>query len=288
MISQDFDFGSFAYGFWRYTEDQFDLACKMVGAARDAGIDHLDTADIYGNESGIGAAERMLGRIAREAPALLDGATVATKGGIVFGTPYNSSKEYLTSAVDKSLGLMGVEQIDLYYIHRPDLLTHPAHLAETLDGLVTAGKLKAVAVSNFTAAQVEGLKAYLKAPLIAHQIEFSSLHIAPVTDGTLDQAMRYDIAVPVWSPVAGGQVFSGDSAQAQRVRGVIEAIAAKLGRSTMEVALSFVTTFPARTVPILGTRNPERLREAVRAKDLTLDHSDWYDIYEAATGEQLP
>ena len=195
-----------AYGFWRYREGEIDDAVEMLVLARENGIDHFDTADIYGGPNGIGGSERLLGAVRARAPELFDGAVLATKIGIEPGSPYNSSRDYLTAACEGSLSRLRVERIDLLYIHRPDLLTHPGELAQTLDGLVSSGKIAAVGVSNFTTAQVDALSQYMKAPIRVHQLEFSAAHVAPLFDGTLDQAMAHGTAVAAWSPLAGGRL----------------------------------------------------------------------------------
>ena len=282
------DFGRVAYGLWRFNENDFEAGCAAVEAAREVGITHFDTADVYGHECGMGSTERLVGRIRKEAPSLFEGATVATKGGIIFGTPYDSSEAYLREAVEASLRNLQTEQIDLYYIHRPDELTHLRDLAATLDALVAEGKIANVAVSNFRPQQIYGLVRYLKAPLVGHQIEFSALHHEPISNGLLDQAMELDFAVPVWSPLAGGTLFESESRPVLRVREALEAIAIRDGLTVSDVALSFVRSHPSKTVPIVGTRTPARVREAAAAVERTLSRKDWYAIYEAARGERMP
>ena len=278
----------FAYGFWRYREDEVDAAIEMLSLVRENGIDHLDTADVYGGPSGFGGSERLLGEIRRRAPKLFDGAVIATKGGIEPGTPYNSSRAYLVAACDASLARLRLERLDLFYIHRPDLLTHPAELAEALDGLVAAGKVANVGVSNFTAPQVEALLRYLKSPLRVHQIEFSAAHIAPLFDGTLDQAMQRDIAVAAWSPLAGGRLGDLGHPDKARVLEALHRIATRSGASVVAVALAFLRAHPAAVTPILGTKTPERLQECLKADSIALSHAEWYSVVEACRGQKMP
>jgi predicted oxidoreductase len=277
-----------AYGFWRYHADQIDEGVRMLALVRENGIDHLDTADIYGGQSGFGGAERLLGAIRKQAPKLLDGAVIATKAGCEPGSPYNSSPAYLRAACDSSLSRLGVSRIDLFYIHRPDFLTHPADVAGALDDLVVAGKIASVGVSNFTTAQIEALARYLKAPIRAHQIEFSAGNVQPLFDGTLDQTMKKKIAVGAWSPMAGGRLGDGGPAEFARARETLAAVAAKYGTSSTAVAIAFLQMHPAFVTPILGTTKPERLREALDATSLTLSRPDWYAIVEAALGKRMP
>jgi predicted oxidoreductase len=281
----------FAYGFWRYREDEIDDAVKILSLVRENGIDHLDTADVYGGPSGFGGSERLLGAVRARAPELFKGASLATKIGIEPGSPYNSSRAYLTAACEGSLSRLQVERIDLLYIHRPDLLTHPAELAQTLDSLVSSGKIAAVGVSNFTTAQVDALSRYMKAPIRVHQLEFSAAHVDPLFDGTLDQAMAHGTAVAAWSPLAGGRLGGPEAATApavSRVRETLQRISEHAGVPPAAVALAFLYRHPAPVTPILGTKNPARLRDCLKANDCTLSRAEWYAIVEASRGEKMP
>lgn len=278
----------FAYGFWRYGADQVDAAMAMIAACRAAGIDHFDTADVYGGASGFGGAEKLLGAVRAKAPALLEGAVIATKAGCEPGSPYNNSPAYLASACEASLKRLGMERVDLFYIHRPDLLAHPADVAGALDDLVAAGKIGAVGVSNYTVAEVAALTRFLKAPLRVHQIEFSAGFVTPLFDGTLDQAMQQDIAVAAWSPLARGRLGDGGPEETAAVRAVLNRLAAKYGAPLEAIAMAFLLAHPAPVTPILGTTSPVRLKACLAGADITLSRRDWYDIVEAVRGMRMP
>ena len=276
-----------AYGFWKYGGGEQATAMSMMETAREAGIDHFDAADCYGTD-GFGEVERLLGRLRSDAPSLFDGAELATKVGVEPGSPYNASKDYIPAAVNRSLKRLNVEQIDLLYIHRPDLLTHPEDLAATLDAIVAAGKAAAIGVSNYSATQVQALSGCLKTPLAAHQTQFSAMHVEPLFDGVFDQAMANSLEAYAWSPLAGGALFEDAGARAQRVRAALRHAAETLGCSISAAALAFINTCPARPISIVGTKTPHRLKEAADAMALTLDRSQWYDVLEASLGNRLP
>ena len=280
-----------AWGMWRFFGDDVASARRRVEAALDAGATLLDTADIYGlSEGGWGVSETLLGKVLATSPGLRDRFVLATKGGIVVGAPYDSSPAYLTSAVEASLRRLNVERIDLYQIHRPDLLAHPADVAATLTALRDDGKIAEVGVSNHTPAQVDALQAHLPFPIAAIQIEFSPLSIQPIIDGTLDQAMELGMAVLAWSPLGGGRL--GDSPTADprdlRVRSALDDVANRLGISRAVAAYRWIMAHPARIVPIVGSQRPERIAEAFDALARPLPRSDWYKVLTAARGEPLP
>jgi predicted oxidoreductase len=278
----------FAYGFWRYRADQVDEAIAMIEAVRAAGIDHFDTADVYGGDSGFGGAEKLLGAVRAKAPKLLDGALIATKAGCEPGSPYNSSPAYLKSACETSLKRLKLERVDLFYVHRPDLLAHPADVARALDDLADAGKIAAVGVSNYTTAQIEALSRFLRAPIRVHQIEFSAGFVTPLFDGTLDQAMKKKIAVAAWSPLARGRLGEGGPEETAAVRTVLNRLAGAYGVPVEAVAMAFLLAHPAPVTPILGTTNPVRVKACLQGANVTLTRRDWYDIVEACRGMRMP
>ncbi|HQN52737.1 MAG TPA: aldo/keto reductase, partial [Phenylobacterium sp.] len=231
------------WGMWRFSGDDVAAAEARVVAALDAGVTLFDTADIYGpdNNEPFGAAEALLGRVFQRNRGLAQRMVIATKGSIVIGTPYDSSRAYLTSAIDASLARMGVEHVALWQIHRPDILTHPSEIAEALTAAHKAGKIGAIGVSNFTASQVEALAAYLDLPVVSNQIELSPLEITPFTNGLTDQALARRMTVMAWSPLGGGRLFGEDSEQARRARETLTKIGAELGGALLDqVALAWI------------------------------------------------
>jgi predicted oxidoreductase len=274
------------YGFWRFREDEIAPALQMLQLARENAIDHIDTADVYGGPGGFGGAERLLGKVRRQAPALLDGAVVATKAGVEIGVPYNSSNAYLAAACEASLIRLGVERIDLFYVHRHDLLTHPEDLAASLDTLHASGKIGAVGLSNFTANQVDALARHIKTPISALQIEFSAACLDPLFDGRADQAMRLRVPLVAWSPLAGGRL--GVGAHFTELRSKLAETGARYGVSAAATAIAFLQRHPASPTPLLGTKTPTRLRECLSAAPCHLARAEWYAIVEASLGKAMP
>ena len=278
-----------AWGMWRFGGEDVRAARARLEAALDAGVTLFDTADIYGADGdGFGTSEALLGRVFAEAPSLRDRMTLASKGGIVIGTPYDSSGAYMTSAIDASLRRLGVERIDLWQIHRPDLLTHPAELADALNAAVAAGKIGAVGVSNHTPSQARALAAFLDAPLASHQPEFSPLQVAPLFDGLMDQAMADGIAVLAWSPLGGGRLANATDDRARAVAALLDAKAADYGVSRSAAAYSWIMAHPARPIPIVGTQRVERIAEIPQALKPRWTRADWYAVLQASMGERLP
>ena len=282
--------GPIAWGMWRFAGDDVAAARARVEAALDAGVTLLDTADIYGPDNGepFGAAEALLGRVLSEAPQLRDRMVLATKGGIRMGVPYDSGADYLAQAIDNSLTRMGVERVELYQIHRPDLLTHPQEVARTLEDAVKAGKIAAVGVSNFTASQTAALAHHLTVPLVSHQPEFSALTTAPLFDGVIDQAMTHGMTVLAWSPLGGGRLAAPVDDRSRAVVALLDAKAEETGVDRSAAAISWIMAHPARPIPIVGTQNPARIAKIGDAYKPQWTRADWYRVLEASMGEKLP
>jgi predicted oxidoreductase len=283
------------WGMWRLADPAAASVRSRVEAALEAGCTLFDTADVYGYRqgSGFGAAESLLGAVLREAPGLRERIVLATKAGIAPSVPYDSSARHLLEACDASLRRLGVERIDLFQIHRPDLLAHPAEVARSLERLRQAGKIRAAGVSNYAAAQFDALAAHLPFALAAVQNELSPLEIAGLSDGTLDAAMRAGAAVIAWSPLGQGRLGAGAGAVAgdartDRVIAALDAVAQRAGTPRAAVAYAWVMAHPARPIPLIGSQDPGRIRAARQAYAVHLTREEWYRILVAARGARLP
>ena len=295
-LSQDTDL---IWGAWRArqsneTRDEAGYA-RMAQAALDLGIQWLDHADIYDD----GEVEALHGRaMAALSPADRNAFSIITKCGVRFPSPgqpgvrvahYRSDAAFVRTQADASLKRLGIEQIGLYLLHRPDYLMRAEETARALEDLHQAGKVAAIGVSNFSTHQFARLEAALDLPLIAHQIEISVSETSALDDGRMDLACTGDTTLLAWSPLAGGRLFSESAHDAglQQCLGRVSEAHGDCG--TDVVALSWLKSLPARTIPILGTCSTERLiRQARGYRATDLDCQDWYSILQASRGEPIP
>ena len=282
--------GALAYGQWRYTTGDVGDAQALIEAALDAGMNLVDTADVYGLDwggTGFGAVEELLGKVLAGAPQLRERMVLATKGGIRPPVPYDSSPTALRAACEDSLRRLQVDVIDLYQVHRPDMFTHPAEVAATLAALRDEGKIREVGVSNHTPEQVAALAAHLPFPLVSNQPQYSVAHLDPLRDGTFDACLRDGVVPLAWSPLAGGRVATGEGLRPELVR-LLDELAAREGVDRAAIALAFVLAHPSAPVAIIGTQRPERIASATAALGVSLDRADVYAIVQAAEGVPLP
>ncbi len=275
-------------------------AIAAFEAALEAGITFYDHADIYGGT----ACETIFRDCLRAVPGSRERIFIATKVGIRSGY-YDHSAEYIRRSIRGSLDRLGVEYVDLYQLHRPDPLTHPAETAAVLDELVDQGLVKYVGVSNYYPHQLLALKRYLKAPIVSNQISISLLRLDPIYegapgvpgDGVLDQCMELGITPLAYSPLGAGWLtgrreLPADQARAERIERILATmrdLAPAYGNATpAQLAVAWLLKHPAGIIPLVGSNNPDHIREAAGAGQIELSRVDWYRLWVAARGERVP
>ncbi len=180
-------------------------AIALIRAAVERGVTLFDTAEVYGPY----ANEELLGEAL--AP-VRDRVVIATKFGFKIDPAtgkengLDSRPDHIRAVADASLKRLRTDTIDLYQIHRPDILAHPQEVARTLDDAVKAGKVRTLGVSNFTIHQVAALNQFLDNKLVSTQPEISPLRITCFENGELDQAMMLGLTPLGWSPLGGGRL----------------------------------------------------------------------------------
>lgn len=298
-----------AYGCWRVagtwdpaevTAESRAAGCRAILAAYEAGYTLFDNADIYCR----GEAERILGSVLKQVSGMRERVLVATKCGVrPAGSPnpdspqrYDFSAEHILTSCDQSLERLGIETIDLYLLHRPDYLAAPEEIAEAFSKLKSAGKVRYFGVSNFRPTLLTALQAVCPMPLVAHQVEISLAKLDAFTDGTLDQCLIEKVTPMAWSPLAAGLIGRGATRllpsqkayHTEKFMPVLEALAKARGLSAPAVALAWLLKHPAGIQPVVGSANPDRIRQAAKADEIELTREEWYRLLLAARGEPLP
>ncbi|MGG6295347.1 aldo/keto reductase [Leptolyngbya sp. AN02str] len=284
-----------AVGVWRLAEWKLSAneLRTWIEACLEMGLTTFDHADIYGDYT----CEELFGAALKKQPGLRDRIQLISKCGIKLVSPnrphhgihsYDTSAEHIMISVEHSLQALNTDYLDVLLIHRPDPLMNANEVACAFTKLREAGKVLSFGVSNFLPSQVELLASRLDFPLVTNQLEISVMQLSAFVDGTLDQCQRLQMAPMAWSPLGGGGLFAGRSAQAWRLQRALATVAKELDAHSDQVAIAWLLTHPANIVPILGSGKLERLRSAVQAIDLTLTREQWFSIWMASTGEDLP
>ena len=252
----DIEIGPLAYGTARLGEATLDAAIDRIEAAVDAGMTLIETADVAGFDpteedaahgGGFGAAEQRLGEVFAEVPELRDRVVLSTKGGVFPPLPFDTSADHLRQACDASLYRLGVDVIDLYQVHQPDLLAHPGEVAEVLTELREAGKVREVGVCNHTAWQTQALS---RSSTCSCRCRFRAVRLGRSPTGP--SIWQWNSGSPRLRRSAREQLpRRGDQQKLQAVAAVFDRIAAEQGapqwRSCCLVAP------PRREAPIVST-----------------------------------
>ncbi len=284
----------------KVTDDDRRAAHAALDAAWDAGFRLFDHADIYC----AGMSEDIFGQWLAGHRDRRDAMVLATKCGIRFGgqpTPeapgrYDFSREWILQSCEGSLKRLGIETIDLYQLHRPDVLMEPDEVAGAFDTLRRQGKVREFGVSNFLPSQVSLLASRLPMRLMVNQVEIHLGRLASFVDGTLDQCIQQRMTPLAWSPVAGGMLAAGGSVKADHPRRaamletvkLLDELAEKYSTNRTAMALAWLMRHPSGINPIVGSTNPDHIRQAAQADDVEISREDWYRLYIAARGERMP
>jgi predicted oxidoreductase len=291
QITEDLSFSRLVYGMWRLADDTDTGPAHVrakVEACLEQGITTFDQADIYGAYT----AEGLLGAALKDSPGLRDQMEIVTKCDIVAPIGmhsdkplkyYDTSRDYIHAAVDRSLTEMGIDVIDLLLIHRPDPLMDHHETGAALDDLVYAGKVRTVGVSNFRPWDFELLQSAMSFPLVTNQIEISLSQIGPFTNGDLAFHQRQGHPVMAWSPLGGGGLMTGGGAMGA----ALDEIAKAHGADRAAVAVAFLLRHPATIMPVLGTNTLGRIASIHRGMHVDLDRHQWFRLYEAALGHEV-
>ena len=292
QIAEGLEFSQLVYGMWRLADDA-DTSIKHVDAkiraALDQGITTFDQADIYGGYT----AEDVMGAALKTSPSLRQQMEIVTKCDIVIDAGrhagarvkhYDTTRAHINESVNQSLIAMGTDVIDVLLIHRPDPLMNHHETGEALDALVDSGKVRAVGVSNFRPWDWNLLQSAMRHSLVTNQIELSLKEISPLTNGDLAFHQQHGHVVMAWSPLGGGDLMTGLGELAAR----LDVIAERHEVARAAVATAFLLAHPAKITPVMGTNNLERILALSDAQKVELDRQDWFYLYEAALGKEVP
>jgi aryl-alcohol dehydrogenase-like predicted oxidoreductase len=297
------------FGEWGNTDE--DECIGMVLAALDAGVNVVDTADVYS----AGRSEEIVGKALR---GRRDEVVLATKvhGGMGPGqNERGNSRLWIMREVEASLRRLDTDHIDLYQIHRPDPETDVEETLAALTDLVRQGKVRYLGSSTFPAWQIvearwaserRGLERFTcEQPPYSMLVRGIELDVLPV-------AARYGMGVIVWSPLAGGWLAGKyrrgqpvpEDSRAARYRRIGHPVAARFdlsrpgnqrkldlvedlagvaegaGHSLAHMAVAFTLAHPAVTSAIIGPRTPEQLQDLLKAADVRLEQ----DVLDAIDG----
>ncbi|SFJ49294.1 Predicted oxidoreductase [Paenibacillus sp. UNC496MF] len=291
------------------TAEHYRQGREALDAALEIGINMFDHADIYA----AGKAERVFGQVLKERPSMRGEIILQSKCGIRFADEegphrFDFTEGHIVRSVDGILERLGTEYLDILLLHRPDPLVDPEETARAIQRLKASGKVRHFGVSNMSQGQIRLLAAYSGEPFIVNQLEMSlrkhgfldtAISVNQETardnvfpEGSMEYMRLENIQLQSWGPLAQG-IYSGRSLEGQSesvaaTAKLVAELAERLDTTTEAVVLAWLMTHPAGIQPVIGTVNPERIRACKDAATLRLAREDWYRLYTAALGRNLP
>jgi len=253
----------------------------------EAGITTFDHADIYGGYT----MEGEFGKAYSKSGIARDQVQFITKCGIQYVCEardnkvkhYNYSSDYIIWSAERSLKELKTDYLDLFLLHRPSPLMHPEEVAQAPQKLMDSGKVRTFGVSNFTPSQVALIEKEI--PIRGNQVEFSLTSHSVMFDGTTDDAIINDRMLMSWSPL--GSYFREKNEQRKRIKKAIKPLKKKYNATVSQLLLAWILKHPAGVYPVVGTANPERLKESARAVDIALEQEDWFILLTASQGHKV-
>ena len=263
----------------------------VMDALRAAEVTHIDTSNVYG----AGRSEEIIGAWFAANPGARDATTVATKAGIT-GNPdkrFNNAPDYLEAELDGSLKRLGIDCVDLFYIHRLEAERPIEEVAGTLAGLIAKGKTKAVGFSEIAPTSLR--RATSEVDIAAVQSEYSLSTRLPEL-GLSQTCAELGTSLVAFCPVGRGfltdQPFSFERAQSLaftkgnprfiepnysaniKATEGFRALAKNLGEPAAAVAIAWLIAQGDHVIPIPGTKSVDHLKELLRGTEIVLSSSD--------------
>lgn len=277
------------YSFWRALEDPDGISYRTVQAklqaCLDLGITTFDHADIYGNYQ----VEELFGRAIKESAIKREDLIISTKCGIntvdaskpqYRNYHYDTSAEHIIKSVEQSLKKLSTDYIDVLLLHHYDILMEADETASAITTLVKRGLIKYFGVANFTVHQHQLLQSRLSIPIITNHLELNLLNTKPITDGTLDFIKQQYSRPLAWAPLAGGKLGDQNDVTSFHIANTLKRIAVEYAVNEEQLAIAWLLKLGA--LPIVGSNNMNRIKNAASAVSINLDRQHWYEIYFSA------
>lgn len=292
------------------TEIDFEEGRIALDTAIECGINFIDLADIYKS----GRSELVVGNYLKSKPGLREKLIIQSKVGIhitgaKFGSRFDFSYKHIISSVDKILERIGTDYLDILLLHRPDPLLDRDEIKKAIDELFDSGKIRDLGVSNMDHHQIQLLEAYTGRRIVVNQLELSLLKTDFVSSaigfnnsnglgsnfplGTIEHSILNNISLQSWSPIAKG-IYTGKKLDKNtpetviNTKKIVERLAKEKNVSTDAIVIAWLMKHPAKINPVIGSKNPQRIKNAVEAYSVELSRDEWYELLVSSTGKPMP
>jgi predicted oxidoreductase len=280
------------YGFYRWDDvkDAGSVLKKIVGLCLELGINTFEHGDSYGSYK----CEELFGNLLSEGAFKREEVILFTKCGLRVPHPqspdirvkhYNTSATHIIKSVESSLKKLRTDYIDIFLLDKLDAISNLEETALTLEKLKDSGKIKNIGVANFSVFQHQLLTSYLTKPIVTNHIELNLLSTQSLENGQIDYIKQRYMRPLAYAPLAEGRIATGTDQQAVKVREKLEELSAKYHADIESLAVAWLVKLDA--LPLIGTTNEQRIKNAVNAFSIKLDHQDWYDLYNVSVENQI-
>jgi len=300
-LTDNLEISRIVQGHWRLADWQLSNKelLKLTKQCIDLGITTFDHADIYGNYS----CEELFGKALKLDKSVRQKIQIISKCGIKLVSKkfpdrklktYDYSFDHIVNSVEMSLKNLNTDYLDILLLHRPSPFFNPSEVAKAFSILKKEGKVLNFGVSNFTAQQFEMLNNFVEEPLVTNQVEISPYCLEYFENGNMDYFLKENIKPMAWSPLAGGNLLKPQDEKGKRIQKALTEVALELipiviGTEHLDqVIYSWLLCHPASIIPIIGSGKIERLKLAVDSLLLNMSLEQWFKIYIASRGVDLP
>ncbi len=267
------------YSFWRWENENGitdEVAKSVIEHCVNLGINTFDLGnyETSSNSQKIFFNEINKLGLKRQDVVLFAKFGLQKKDGVEY---FNNSRSFLLESLDNFLAAQNLEYIDIFLLEGLDFISDLEEIAATLEYIVHTGKAKHIGIANLNNSQHKLLSKFLSIPIVTSHIEMNLLKPDAIFDGRLDFTKETYSKPLVWAPLAGGEILSGGSEKAIKIRKILNEIAQKQNVNIEQLAVAWLIQLGA--LPIIGSLSLERIQNAAQATEVKLSHEDWYKVF---------
>lgn len=275
------------YSFYRWDGDEKENASSMeriINLCLELGINTFDHADTYGNYT----CEAAFGNIIKKKSFKREDLILFTKCGLrlphasqpdVRRKHIDTSATHIKRSIDQSLKKLQTDYIDIFLLDHLDSISNLEETATALEQSLKSGKIRNIGVANFSVFQHQLLTAYLQGQVVTHHLELNLLNTAALENGQMDYIKQKYMRPLASAPVAGGRIAAGSDEESLRLRKKLLSLVPKYNKDVESIATAWLIKLGA--LPLIGTKDEQRIRNITEAFDIQMDHQDWYELLEA-------
>ncbi len=278
------------YGFhrWKQPEVTFENVARIFNHCMNLGINTFDHADTYGGYT----CERVFGEVFSKSGLKREDIVLFSQCGTNVPHPerpafkvrhFNTSASHIRQSVEQSLNNLQTDYLDVFLLNQLDPISDLDETAIALQQLKNAGKIRHIGIVDFSVTQHQLLSSRLRSPIVSNHVELNLLNTAAFDNGQIDYIKQRYMRPLALSPLADGLIAEGKDEKVVQLRNLLKTLATSYQADLESIAVAWLIKLGA--LPVVGTRNEQRVSRIVEAFDIELDHQDWYALYGAVRTE---